>query len=175
MAVHYSLRRSSRAKHLRLSVQAGGAVVCTAPLHVSESIIAKFLAEHSAWITKASQRMSTFKAIPVSGRRSYLAHKERARVFVHERLQHWNSFYGFRFNRIAIKDTKRLWGSCSRRGNLNFSYALLFLPQEPADYVVVHELCHLKEHNHSKAFWALVAKGIPNYLQLRRDLRQYIR
>lgn len=118
--------------------------------------------------------MRGFKSLPVRGRRAYLAHKEDARVFIAERINHWNRFYGHQVNRIAIKDMKRIWGSCSRKGNLNFSYALLFLPRELADYVVVHELCHLKEHNHGPKFWALVAKTLPNCEHHRRELRTYL-
>jgi predicted metal-dependent hydrolase len=67
------------------------------------------------------------------------------------------------------------WGSCSRKGNLNFNYKLIQLPQELADYIVVHELCHLKQFNHSHAFWNLIAETIPNHIELRKILKnQYI-
>jgi len=118
--------------------------------------------------------MQDFKPLPVSGRRAYLKHKEEARAFVTERVKYWNREYGFRYDRIAIKNTKRLWGSCSRKGNLNFSFALLFLPRELADYVVVHELAHLKEHNHSPRFWALLEKSLPDFAIRRRELRRYL-
>ena len=159
---------------MRLSVQAGGAVVLTVPHRVDVGTIERFLAKHTEWISRASAKMRQLKALPVSGRRDYLKHKEVAREFICERVAHWNQLYQFPHSRIAIKNTKRLWGSCSRKGNLNFSYALLFLPRELADYVVVHELCHLKEHNHSRAFWALVAKVLPMHHELRRELRRYI-
>ncbi len=159
---------------MRLSVQAGGTVVLTVPHFIGVRVIERFLAKHTEWIERATKRMSNFKTLPVSGRRAYLEHKEAARAFVHERVAYWNQFYSHPFGRIAIKNSKRVWGSCSHKGNLNFSYGLLFLPRELADYVVVHELCHLKEHNHSKAFWALVAKQQPNYASLRRELRRYV-
>ncbi|MFZ2555991.1 MAG: SprT family zinc-dependent metalloprotease [Minisyncoccia bacterium] len=170
----YTLRRSTRAKYMRLTVQPGGTVILTVPHRVPEGMIEKFLAAHTEWIEKGVKRMQNLKALPVSGRRSYLKHKEEARAFINERLAYWNAFYGFTHGRIAIKNTKRLWGSCSRKGNLNFSYALLFLPRELADYVIVHELAHLKEHNHSARFWALVHKHQPDYLLLRRELRRYL-
>ena len=170
----YTLKRSTRARYMRLTVQAGGTVVLTVPHRIPERMIERFLSQHTEWIKRGVARMRDFKPLPVSGRRSYLRHKEEARALVTERVAYWNQFYTFPFGRIAIKDTKRLWGSCSRKGNLNFSYALLFLPRELADYVIVHELCHLQEHNHSNAFWALVAKAQPEYLRLRRELRRYL-
>lgn len=153
----------------------GGHVHVTAPHRETEARIDAFVQKHTAWIEKATVRMAQFKSLPVSGRRDYLTHKERARAFIIERTTYWNQFYRYEYGRISIKDTKRLWGSCSRKGNLNFSYTLLFLPRELADYVVVHELCHLKEHNHGPGFWALVVQTIPEYKKRRRELARYIR
>lgn len=159
---------------MRLSVQAGGTVVLTVPHFIGVRVIERFLAKHTEWIERAAARMSNFKTLPVSGRRAYVEHKEKARAFVIERVAHWNQFYNFQHGRIAIKNTRRTWGSCSRKGNLNFSYALLFLPKAISDYIIIHELCHLAEHNHSKRFWALVAKQMPNHKTLRRELRRYL-
>ncbi len=170
----YILKRSKRARYMRLAVQAGGVVVLTVPHYIDVETIEKFLAKHTEWISKASEKMRHFKSLPVSGRRDYLKHKESAREFILERVAYWNRLYHFQHGRITIKNTKGLWGSCSHKGNLNFSYALLFLPRELADYVIVHELCHLKEHNHLHAFWTLVARALPNYRELRRELRRYI-
>lgn len=108
---------------------------------------------------------------PVSGSRLYSLHKEAARVRVHEKLLVWNALYGFKYNKVAIRNTRSRWGSCSRAGNLNFNYKLLFIPERLFDYVIVHELCHLKEFNHSRAFWDLVAKTIPDYAERRHELR----
>lgn len=117
--------------------------------------------------------MRTVSVLPVSGRGAYRANREKARTYIHARLEYWNQFYRYTYGRVSIKNTKRLWGSCSRKGNLNFSYALLFLPRELADYVVIHELCHLKEHNHGAEFWKLVEQTIPEYRERRMKLRSY--
>jgi predicted metal-dependent hydrolase len=93
----------------------------------------------------------------------YLEHKEAARKLVHEKLEYWNQFYGFAYNRVAIRNTRRCWGSCTSLKNLNFSYKLLFLPPHLQDYIIVHELCHLKELHHKESFWALLAEQIPAY------------
>lgn len=159
---------------MRLCVLPGGSVVVTAPVGSATGVIQRFVSEHAQWIERAIARMSHFKSLPVSGRRAYITHREEARAFVTERLAHWNQVYGFTYGRVAIKNTKRTWGSCSRNGNLNFAYTLLFLPRELADYVVVHELCHRGEHNHGKQFWALVGKTLPNYTALRRELKRYL-
>lgn len=100
----------------------------------------------------------------------YKLHKEAARKFVHWRLAHFNQHYNFAYYKVAIRNQRSRWGSCSRKGNLNFNYRLVDIPAHLADAVIVHELCHLKEMNHSKAFWELVAETIPDHKERRRDL-----
>lgn len=102
----------------------------------------------------------------------YLAHKEQARALIHDRLHHFNQHYGLTWNRVAIRNQRRCWGSCSSLGNLNFSYKLLFLPPHLTDYIVVHELCHLLELNHGQRFWELVAEQIPDHRERRHELRR---
>ena len=104
-------------------------------------------------------------------RARYLALRETARALVLSRIPELNRPYGFAVGRIAIRDTVSRWGSCSAKGNLNFSYKLALLPQRLADYVIVHELCHLGEFNHSPRFWALVERTVPDYKMLRKELR----
>lgn len=102
----------------------------------------------------------------------YLAHKEAARAFVHERLTHFNTLYGFSYKRVAIRNQRTCWGSCSEHGNLNFNYKILFLPPHLADYLIVHELCHLAELNHSSRFWLQVSRACPDYQALKRELKR---
>ncbi len=118
-------------------------------------------------------RKQVRKRTPVRSQAQYASYKEQARTLVHARLEAFNELYGFTYNRVAIKNQKTMWGSCSKRGNLNFNYRIAFLPPELADYVIVHELCHLKEFNHSQAFWNLVAQTIPDYAVRRRALRTH--
>ena len=91
---------------------------------------------------------------------------------MHARLLHFNAFYKLPLRKVFIKNLKSRWGSCSEKGNLNFNYKLVFLPAEIVDYIIVHELCHLKEFNHSDAFWAEVEKVLPNHIALRKELRK---
>lgn len=100
----------------------------------------------------------------------YLQHKEVARIVVHQKLQQWNSVYGFSYNRVAIRNTTRSWGSCTSLKNLNFSYKILFLPPHLQDYIIIHELCHLQELNHGPNFWKLVETHVPNYATCKREL-----
>ena len=108
-------------------------------------------------------------------RKLYHANKESARALVHERVRHFNQHYstkhGIAHGRITIRNQKSRWGSCSKKGNLNFNYKLVFLPEELRDYVIVHELCHVKEFNHGKGFWDLVAEVVPNHREMRKKLR----
>ena len=116
-----------------------------------------------------------------ASRENYLAHKEAARAMVMERLEFYGNFYkaaghDFKFGRVSIRNQRTRWGSCSRRGdrpgNLNFNYRVALLPAELCDYVVVHELCHLGEFNHSRKFWELVALACPDYAEIRAELKR---
>ncbi len=109
------------------------------------------------------------RKIPVS--KHYQEHKDLARSLIHQRLEYWNEFYNFEYKRVAVRNQKTCWGSCSEHKNLNFNYKIAFLPQELMDYVIVHELCHLKEMNHSKDFWTQVARTLPEHKEYRRRLR----
>ena len=101
----------------------------------------------------------------------YRAHKERARALVHERLAYWSAHYEGSYGRVAIRDQRTRWGSCSSKQNLNFNYRIVFLPPHLADYIIVHELCHLLELNHSERFWAHVARACPEYVAHVQELR----
>ncbi|MFZ2252768.1 MAG: M48 family metallopeptidase [Minisyncoccia bacterium] len=102
----------------------------------------------------------------------YSEHKEKARELIHARLAHWNQFYNHDYKRVAIRDQRSRWGSCSTKQNLNFNYRILFLPEALVDYIVVHELCHLAEFNHSPNFWSHVAKTLPDYSERKAQLYQ---
>lgn len=92
-----------------------------------------------------------------------MEHKEKARKLVLSRLEYFNLHYNFEWNRVAIRNQRRCWGSCSSLKNLNFNYKILFLPSHLQDYIIVHEMCHLQELNHKIGFWNLVAETIPQY------------
>ena len=107
----------------------------------------------------------------IISRINYLKNREKARFFIYKRLEYYSEIYGFKFNRVSIRNQKTRWGSCSKKGNLNFNYRILMLPEYLANYIIVHELCHLKELNHSPKFWNLVAQIMPNYLERKKELK----
>ncbi len=106
------------------------------------------------------------------GTKTYLKDKVAARALVLERLEHFKTIYPYPYNRVSIKNQVSRWGSCSEKGNLNFNYRIVHLPPHLADYVIVHELCHLWEFNHSQKFWDLVAVAVPDYKAHREELRK---
>jgi predicted metal-dependent hydrolase len=112
------------------------------------------------------------KGASSASKKRYALYKEEARALVHAKIAELNAHYGYKLNKVFIKNSRSRWGSCSSRGNLNFNYRIVFLRPELQDYLIVHELCHLGSFDHSAAFWALVAQKIPAYQGLRREIRR---
>ncbi len=100
------------------------------------------------------------------------AQKKAARELISGRVAHWAAILGLEYKKIFIKNQRSMWASCSARGNLNFNWRLAAAPPEALDYVVIHELCHLREMNHSGKFWAHVAAACPEHKARRRWLRE---
>lgn len=107
-----------------------------------------------------------------TGQKDYLELKEKARILVIERLEHWNLHYKLTYGRVSIRNQVSRWGSCSSKGNLNFNFRIVNLSPELADYIIVHELCHRGQFNHSQKFWDLVGETLPNYEKLITELRK---
>lgn len=171
--VEYTLKVSKRARRMRLAIYCDGVFVVTAPRDISNNIIEQFIIRKSQWIL---DKLEYFKSISnkinvKAAENDFVKYKDQALVLAAKRIEYFNKIYGFKFNKINIKNQKTRWGSCSRKGNLNFNYKIALLPERLADYIIVHELCHLKEFNHSQKFWNLVAKAIPDYLEIRNELR----
>jgi len=172
--IEYTLKVSKRARRMRLAVYCDGTCVVTAPQTMPSNLVEKFMIEKSQWIINKLNffKKSGYRAKRVDSKAEYAQYKSKALEIAKERLQYFNQNYNFTVNKVNIKDQKTRWGSCSRKGNLNFNYKIALIPQEMSDYVIVHELCHLGEFNHSKNFWNLVAKTIPNYSEIRNNLRK---
>lgn len=107
----------------------------------------------------------------IASKLRYQEHSPEARRLVRARLAEFSQFYGVKIGRVSIRNQWTRWGSCSKAGNLNFNYRLALIDADLADYVIVHEVCHLLEFNHSPAFWSLVAQAIPDYRLRRRRLK----
>ena len=106
-------------------------------------------------------------------RADYLRNKPAAAALVRQKVAQLNAAYGYEFRSIAVRNQKTRWGSCSRRGNLSFNWRILLLDSREQDYLIVHELCHLAEFNHSPRFWALVARTVPEYKAIRRAMKMH--
>lgn len=171
--LEYELKRRRGQRTIRACVYAGGRVRVSAGLSISQAAIDAFVERHREWIERSVRKAKdhTPNILERRDRKEYLANKEKARRLARERLEHFNQFYGLKWKRIAIKQGRGQWGSCSKLGNLNFHYKIALIDPELADYVIVHELCHLKEMNHSKRYWDLVAKTIPDWRHKRARLR----
>lgn len=173
--MQYLIRKSKRSKRIRISVGRDGSVVVSIPSRVAEWRAREFVESKKDWIEKQQNilQQKPPKILAHLTRLDFIKHKEIARDFVKNRVEYFNSYYGFSLGRISIRDQVSRWGSCSSRNNLNFNYKIVLLPQHLADYIIVHELCHLKEMNHGKKFWDLVSEQIPDFRECILELSRY--
>ena len=169
----YELIRSNR-KSLAMQVKADGSVIVRAPLRIAERRIEIFVADHWEWVEKQKQRISRQRenARRITGEERQEGF-QKAKEIIPRRTAYFAARMGVSYGRITIREQKTRWGSCSSKKNLNFNWKLLLAPPEVLDYVVVHELCHLKQMNHSRAFWAEVAAILPDYKERKKWLREH--
>ena len=163
--MNYRIIRSQR-RSLGLEVR-DGEVIVRAPYLASKRKIERFVAEHEGWIEKhlrlESERRERLMGIEKLTEAEIAELAERARLVIPQRVAYYAPLVGVTYGRITIRHQRSRWGSCSRKGNLNFNCLLMLAPPEVLDSVVVHELCHLKEMNHSKRFYAEVLRVFPEY------------
>ena len=165
----------SRRKTVALQVLGLNDVVVRAPMRMSNREIEEFVQQNMDWIQKnlkkvAENQKEEEERVPMT-EAEVRELAERATQLIPERVKHFAPLVGVTYGRITIRNQKSRWGSCSAKGNLNFNVGLLLAPPEVLDYVVVHELCHRKEMNHSPKFWAEVSKLIPDYKQHEKWLK----
>jgi predicted metal-dependent hydrolase len=168
--IDYRIQKRKGQKRLTLSVCANGKVLVTIPKWTPFYVAESFIRKKRGWIEKVVFK-TDFLNKNTADEKHYKKHKEEARSFIKKRLIILNKNYGFVYNRISVRKNSTRWGSCSSLSNLNFDYRILFLEPELQDYLLVHELCHLKEMNHSGKFWKLVEKTIPDYKKRRVMLK----
>ena len=166
----------SRRKSLSLEVKADGRVLLRAPLWAGQRQLKAFAEKNRDWIARKQEearlrREETSAALPLT-EEELKALQKRGRVLFAERAARYAPLVGVDFGRISVRKQHSKWGSCSSQGNLSFNCLLLLAPEEVLDYVVVHELCHRLEMNHSPRFWAHVRRVLPNYESSRRYLRE---
>jgi hypothetical protein len=155
---------------MRLSIKNGQCIVSVPkyiPTILIKSQIEKFIQSKEEWIKKHLEKHTSEKLSP----KEYKEKKQILLTYIQERLKYFNQLYNFKYNAVKVKNMSSRWGSCSKKGNLNFNIKLVSLTEKQCDYVIVHELCHLKEFNHGINFWNLVLKTIPDYKTIRRSIK----
>ena len=166
------VRRSPRARRWRLEVPWGEPVRLTVPRRMSRAEIERLLARKRAWIEEQRRRQ-----VPRLGLEGMAVSQSEARIGVRELVsmlaEEEVEPLGVAYQRIRVGDQRTLWGSCSRSGTLSFNWRLVLAPLEVLDYVVVHELCHLRVPNHSYGFWSLVELRRPRWRELRAWLCEH--
>ena len=169
--------RSAR-KSLGLEVRDANTVLARIPTRVSDRELKAFVENHRSWILEKTAVMAECeenrKSTPAPPL-ELLSKTDRMKIQlkIGKRVRHYCEAMGVTVGYVTVKNQKTRWGSCSAKGNVNFNYQLAFLPYELLDYVVIHELAHRRHMNHSRAFWAEVEKYCPDYLERRKQLKEY--
>ncbi len=168
----------SNRKTIAIEVRTDLRVIVRAPKRASNREIMKFVEQKQDWIAKHLAQMQ-IRYEEVWRRKEELftdddirKMKDEAKKIIPDRVKYYADIMGVTFGKITIKNQKTRWGSCSSKGNLNFNCLLMLTPERVRDYVVIHELCHLRQMNHSKLFWAEVEKVMPDYKVYRQWLSQ---
>jgi predicted metal-dependent hydrolase len=161
--------RRRHARRYVLRVGADGVIRVTIPRGGSRREAEAFVDRHRVWIARQRARERP-PGVPAAQR---IALRERAAAELPDRLRAMASRLGLQVERITIGDQRTRWGSCGRNGHIALNWRLLLMPEWVADYVLVHELMHLRRLDHSAAYWALVAEACPTYRDARRWLRHH--
>jgi len=172
--IAYTVKKYKRTKNLRLTINDRGVLIASKPWYLSGKAVERFMRAKAEWIMEKLEYCQKIndKNPWHSSQNGYLVYKKPAARLVLKKVNHFNKTYRFKFSKISIRNQRTRWGSCSSRGNLNFNYKIIFLPEKMIDYIIVHELCHLKELNHSDRFWELVSQNIPRHKIIRKDLQK---
>lgn len=175
----YKLRIiKSKRKSIALQIQSSDEVIVRAPRHMGMADIEKFIDKHKSWIDKSLLKMKEMEEAHKDLRKYTDAEvremAEAATRVIPERVRHYAPIVGVDYGNITIRNQKTRWGSCTASGNLNFNVALMRAPLEIMDYVIVHELCHRLELNHSPKFWKEVERVMPEYKKYEKWLKDNV-
>ena len=161
----------SKRKTVSIKIEQGNVVV-KAPVGVTEKEIRSIVDKHRDWIDKAvvreKNKRERYESLDESQVRFL---KKQARAYFTELCERYSALMGLSYNRISITSAKTRFGSCSSNKNISFSYFLMLYPEAAREYVVVHELAHLREMNHSPKFYAIVGKYMPDYKERKKLLK----
>lgn len=175
MRVTYQVIRSNR-KTVSLEINGEGQVLVRAPQRMAPADIQRFVDSKSDWLLKhLEKRRKATDALSEEGRytkKEIEKMADFAKKVIPQKVAYYARILGVTYGRITIRNQKTRWGSCTSTGNLNFNCLLVMMPPEILDYVVVHELCHRFEMNHSARFWARVEGIMPDYRNRRKWLKE---
>lgn len=165
ISMEYTIIRSNR-RTLALEIKKDGLVV-RAPIRATDKDINEFVAKHKKWIDnhllKIKEQEKALDGIEPLSMSDIQALADKALAVIPDRVRYYAEKIGVTYGRITIRNQRSKWGSCSAKGNLNFNCLLMLAPPEVLDSVIVHELCHRKEMNHSDKFYAEVLRVFPDY------------
>ena len=169
--MNYRIVYSSR-RTLAIQITKSCEVVVRAPKGISRERIDDFVRKSEAWILKHIEiQKDRCEAKPELSDDELEALKQRALLVLPQRVEYFSSIMGVSPSSISINRAKTRFGSCSSKGRINFSCRLMQYPDEAIDYVIIHELAHLKHLNHSKSFWQFVERFCPDYKARKRLLK----
>jgi predicted metal-dependent hydrolase len=169
--ITYSIIRSDR-KSVTIQVLPSGEVVVRCPQKATDKEIRWIVEAKADWIRMQLSKLASKPAVPMLTAEQIRALAQQAKAHLPKRVAYFAARIGVTYGRITIRNQTSRWGSCSDQGNLNFNCLLMLAPASVQDYVVVHELCHRKEMNHSVRFWAEVEKIVPDYKAQRAWLKE---
>ncbi len=159
-----------KARNMRLTIRMDGTLRITIPYFLPYAFGKKFALEKKDWL------LSKLKALPVQtnnfSAEDIQQKKIAAKEIISKLVDQYAAVYAVKYRRISIRAQGTRWGSCSMHKNLNFNWRIILAPEDIQRYVVVHEVCHLREMNHSRKFWDLVEMTIPQYKACRKWLRK---
>lgn len=163
----------SRRRTLGITVKRDGSVLVRAPQRMDETDISRFVAQKAAWIEKHQALILARRAAyaPALTQEEIRRLTREAQADLPRRVAQYSAALGITVGRITIRHQKTRWGSCSTNGNVNFNCLLMLCPENVRNYVVVHELCHRREFNHSAHFWALIENVLPDYQKAKQWLK----
>lgn len=168
--MNYTVKRSNR-KTVGLEITPRCEIIVRAPKRMSDRAIAEFVSKYQGWIDKklpvAEKRAEKSKAI--NEKEEML--RQSARETIPALVERYSKIMGLRPTSVKITSAEKRFGSCSGKNSLCFSWRLMAYPTAAVEYVVVHELAHIKHHNHSPAFYALIEKYMPDYRQRQKLLK----
>lgn len=164
MEFNIQIKKSKR-KSVSIEIKPDLTVIVRAPLFLSDNTIKKLVAQKNDWIDKKIKQIENKNSVllPTFSEKEIKLLREKTRVLITPKAEYYAKILGVSFNKLSVKKQRSVWGSCSAKQNINFNLLLCLCPDNVVDYIVVHELCHLKELNHSKKFWYEVEKILPDY------------